>query len=166
MQDTGHGSWFALPTSDQTGKIEEGPNQGRKNKEESACAHDLFSVLVRADHSPDRVGPPQTVPPRAARARRRRRHPMHRLALSAAARKSWSLNNSITFGDLGTNANGYGKEQSLRAFGNLVYRLVELGHMRNEEGESIHDFDDVFEFSDEFKIQEFRTTLLIDEDDS
>ena len=52
-----------------------------------------------------------------------------------------------------------------RDFGELMYRLIALGHSRDDEGDSIEDFDGVFEFGDEFKVEEFKSTLIIDEED-
>lgn len=51
-----------------------------------------------------------------------------------------------------------------RDFGHLVFRLVEIGEMRTDKGDSINDYADIFEFSEEFKIEEFRSTILFDED--
>jgi uncharacterized repeat protein (TIGR04138 family) len=49
-------------------------------------------------------------------------------------------------------------------FGHLVYRMVELGQMRTEDGDAIGDFADVFDFATEFNTSQFEATLLIEED--
>ncbi len=49
-------------------------------------------------------------------------------------------------------------------FGELVFRLVQIGQLRTDEGDSVDDFADIFEFSAEFKVEEFRSTILFDED--
>lgn len=55
--------------------------------------------------------------------------------------------------------------RSTRDFGELVFRLIALGHIRPADGETVSDFDGVFEFADQFNFQDFRSTLLLDEDD-
>lgn len=79
---------------------------------------------------------------------------------------SWCLHDFAMY-RFGENARLQLEAWNIRAtsdFGKLVFRMVEVGQMQTEEGDSISDFTNVFDFSEEFRIQDFRPTILFDDD--
>ncbi len=52
--------------------------------------------------------------------------------------------------------------KTTRDFGEVVYSLVEAGLMRAGDDDLIEDFDNVFEFADQFRLEDFKSTIVDD----
>ena len=49
--------------------------------------------------------------------------------------------------------------RTTRDFGELVCRFIQLGHIKQTGDDSIKDFNDVFDFDQEFRFEDYGTTL-------
>lgn len=65
----------------------------------------------------------------------------------------WCLHDlaMFSFGDQARQQLEQWNLKSTRDFGEVVFRMIDTGLAKNQEGEGIEEFDDVFDFDHEFK---------------